>query len=255
MSPKQIFLFVAICNSFAFPQFKEIGSDFNRFIKTGENVFTAPARWGQTDWLIFSGTIAATAGIFLVDDHARFLSKSSFGDNLLSIDNAFNLTYPAIAIVGIYSYGLIFDQSKIRNLGLQLVESCTYAGIITTVIKSTSGRSRPYTGKGNMGWHPVQFNTDQTSFPSGHATLAFAVSSVMANYIDNTYWKIGWYTIASLVGTARIYHDKHWLSDVVMGSAIGYFIGDYVTRDPQNKSEQTGISLQDYGLNLSIPLN
>lgn len=252
---KQIILIITIFNSLSFPQFKEIGSDFNRFFKTGADAFTSPLKWNNTDWLIFSGTTAVTAGTFLLDDHARVFSKTPFGDNLFSIDNAFNITGPAIAIVGLYGYGLVFDNSKIRNLGLQLVESCAYAGIVTTVIKSAAGRSRPYTGKGNMDWHPVQFNTDKTSFPSGHATLAFAVSSVMAHYLDNFYWKAGWYTIAALVGTARIYHDKHWLSDVVMGSAIGYFIGDYVSNHPENRSEQQSIPIQNYGFNFTIPLN
>ena len=255
MNLKHIILFITIFNSFSFSQFKELGSDFNRFFKTGKDVFVAPSNWGKTDWLIFSGTIAVTSGTFLADKHARIFSKTSFGDKLFSIDNVFNVTIPVIGIAGIYGCGLIFDDPKIRNLGLQLVESYTYAGIVTTVIKSAVGRSRPYVGKGNMDWHPVKFNTDQTSFPSGHATLAFAVSSVMANYLDNIYWKAGWYTIASLVGTARIYHDKHWLSDVVIGSAIGYFIGDYVSQDPENRAEQEGNPVKDYGFNFSIPLN
>jgi membrane-associated phospholipid phosphatase len=255
MNLKHIFLFIIISNSVSLSQFKEISSDFNKFIKTGKNVFTSPLEWEKTDWIIFSGTVAVTSGTFLVDKHSRFFSKTTFGDKLFSIDNVFNVIIPVIGIAGIYGSGLIFDDSKIRNLGLQLVESCVYAGIVTSVLKSTTGRSRPYVGKGNMDWHPVQFNTDQTSFPSGHATLAFAVSSVMANYLDNIYWKVGWYTVASLVGTARIYHDKHWLSDVIMGSAIGYFIGDYVSKDPGNRSEQEGNPAQNYNLNFSIPLN
>src|ERR1035437_4043379 len=255
MNLKQIFLFITIFNSFSFPQFKEIGSDFNRFFRTGEDVLVSPSKWGKTDWLIFSGTIAVTSGTFLVDKHARIFSKISFGDKLFSIDNIFNVTIPVIGIAGIYGCGLIFDDSKIRNLGLQLVESCAYACIITSVIKTAAGRSRPYVGKGNMDWHPVQFNTDQTSFPSGHATLAFAVSSVMANYLNNIYWKVGWYTLAAMVGTARIYHDKHWLSDVVLGSAIGYFIGDFVSRHPENISQQEPKPVQDYGVNFTIPLN
>lgn len=255
MKLKLIFLHLIFLNSFSFPQFKEIGSDFNRFIKTGENVFTSPLKWDNNDWYILSGTVAVTAGTFFLDNHARLYTKTSFGDKIFSIDNAFDVTYPAIGIVCVYGCGLIFDAPKVRNLGLQLGESCAFAGIVTTVIKTAAGRSRPYVGKGNMDWHPVKFNTDQTSFPSGHATLAFAVSSVMSNYLDNIYWKVGWYSIAGLVGTARIYHDKHWLSDVVVGSAIGYFIGDYVTRDPQNRSEQEGVPIQDYGFNFSIPLN
>src|ERR1035437_2642277 len=255
MCLKQIFLIIIISYSATYPQFKEMGSDFNKFNKTGEDVFSSPIKWEKTDWLIFSGTVAITSGTFLLDKHARIFSKTNFGDKLFSIDNVFNVTIPAIGIAGIYGCGLIFDDPKIRNLGLQLVESCAYAGIITSVIKSTAGRSRPYVGKGNMDWHPVQFNTDQTSFPSGHATLAFAVSSVMANYLNNIYWKVGWYTIASLVGTARIYHDKHWLSDVVIGSAIGYFIGDYVYQDPENRAEQVGKQPMDYSLDFSFPLN
>ena len=255
MRLKQIFLIIILSYSAAYPQFKEIGSDLNKFVKTGEDVFTSPLKWDKTDWLILSGTVAVTAGTFIVDKHARIFSKTNFGDKLFSIDNVFNITIPAIGIAGIYGCGLIFDDTKIRNLGLQLVESCAYAGIITSVLKSTAGRSRPYVDKGNMDWHPGQFNTDRTSFPSGHATLAFAISSVMANYLDNIYWKVGWYAVASLVGTARIYHDKHWLSDVFMGSAIGYFVGDFVSRNPENRLEQEGNPLQDCDLNFSIPLN
>ena len=77
----------------------------------------------------------------------------------------------------------------------------------------------------------------------------------MADYINDVYWKVGWYTVASLVGTARIYHDKHWLSNVVLGSAIGYFIGDYVSQNPENNTEQVGKQLPDYSSNVSFPLN
>src|ERR1035437_4391903 len=122
MNLKQIFLFITIFNSFSFPQFKEIGSDFSRFFRTGEDVLVSPSKWGKTDWLISSGTIAVTSGTFLVDKHARIFSKTSFGDKLFSIDNIFNVTIPAIGIAGIYGCGLIFDDPKIRNLGLQLVE-------------------------------------------------------------------------------------------------------------------------------------
>jgi hypothetical protein len=147
MKIKNIFFYIILLYSTSFAQFKDIGSDFNRFFITGRDVFSSPSKWNKTDWLVFTGTIAATAGSFALDDHARFLSKSTLGDKLLSVDNAFNVTYPAIAIVGIYSCGLIFHDSKVRNLGLQLTESCAYAGIVTTVLKSATGRSRPYVGK------------------------------------------------------------------------------------------------------------
>ncbi len=77
----------------------------------------------------------------------------------------------------------------------------------------------------------------------------------MANHLDNIYWKIGWYSIAALVSSARIYHDQHWLSDVLAGSAIGYFIGDYVSKNPENRSEQQGRPISDFNLSFSLQLS
>lgn len=64
MRLNKIFFLITIFYSSTFPQFKEIGSDFNRFFKTGEDVFISPAHWNQTDWLIFSGSVAVTTGTF-----------------------------------------------------------------------------------------------------------------------------------------------------------------------------------------------
>jgi membrane-associated phospholipid phosphatase len=157
-------------------------------------------------------------------------------------------------MAGTYGYGLIFKDPKIRNLGLQLIESCAYSGITTIALKSIAGRSRPYLNKGNMTWNPFKTDNDQLSFPSGHATLSFAFCTIMANHIDNVYWKIGWFTAAAVVSTARIYHDQHWLSDVIAGSAIGYFIGDYVSNLPENQLEKERITIRDFSLSYSLPL-
>jgi len=113
MKLNKIFFFITTFYSFSFSQFKDISSDFNRFLKTCEDVFISPAHWKQTDWLIFSGSVVATAGTFLADKHARIFSKTSFGDQLFSIDNAFNFTGPALGIVVIYGYGLLFEDPKI----------------------------------------------------------------------------------------------------------------------------------------------
>jgi membrane-associated phospholipid phosphatase len=258
MKLKSLSLLLLIYTSVLFPQFKDVGTDFNKFFKTGGETFTAPSKWNISDWLILSGTAAVTAGAFLADEHVRDFAlnnKSSFNDFLFQYDKYFSFTIPAIGIIGTYGYGLVFKDPKIRNLGLQLTEASAYSGILTLALKTITGRSRPYVDKGNMKWSPLKINDDQLSFPSGHATLSFAFCTVMANHIDNVYWKIGWYSIATLVSAARIYHDQHWLSDVIAGSAIGYFIGDYVSKHPENRSIQEGKPLSDFNLSFSLPLN
>lgn len=255
---KCFLLFILAFSSVSFSQFKEIGSDFNKFIKTGKETFTNPSKWNTSDWLFLSGTAAVTAGGFLADEHVRdfaLKNKSSFNDFLFQYDKYFGFAVPLAGIIGTYGYGLVFKDPKIRNLGLQLTETCAYSGIITVAVKSLSGRSRPYTDRGNMNWSPFKTNDDQLSFPSGHATLSFAFCTVMANHLDNIYWKIGWYSVAALVSSARIYHDQHWFSDVVAGSAIGYFIGDYVSKHPENRSVQEARPISDYNFSFSIPLH
>ena len=51
-------------------------------------------------------------------------------------------------------------------------------------------------------FHP--FPNSERSFPSGEATQAFAVASVIAAHYDGLWIKISSYSIASLVGMARI---------------------------------------------------
>jgi membrane-associated phospholipid phosphatase len=258
MKLKSLFLLLLSFSSISFPQFKEIGTDFNKFFRTGGETFTAPIKWQTSDWLILSGTAAVTASAFLADEHVRNIAlknKSSFNDFISQFDKSFSVTIPLVGILGTYGYGLAFKDPKIRNLGLQLMESCAYSGVITVALKSIVGRSRPYIDKGNMEWNPFTTNNDHLSFPSGHATLSFAFCTVMANHIDNIYWKIGWYSAAAVVSAARIYHDQHWLSDVLAGSAIGYFIGDYVSKHPENLSEQEVRPISDFNLSFGIPLS
>jgi membrane-associated phospholipid phosphatase len=38
------------------------------------------------------------------------------------------------------------------------------------------------------------------------------------------------YGVAALTGISRVFHDRHWASDVVMGGAIGYVTGRAITR-------------------------
>ncbi|NOX66590.1 MAG: phosphatase PAP2 family protein, partial [Chlorobi bacterium] len=54
---------------------------------------------------------------------------------------------------------------------------------------------------------------------------------------------------AGVVGAARIYHDKHWVSDVFLGGAIGYFVGRFVVN--LNNVEDSEFS----GLNISPTLS
>ena len=61
----------------------------------------------------------------------------------------------------------------------------------------------------------------QNSFPSGHATTAFAVFTAMALMSDKGYMKIIFLFTATLVAFSRTYLSQHWLVDIYFGSLIG----------------------------------
>lgn len=65
------------------------------------------------------------------------------------------------------------------------------------------------------------------SFPSGHATAAFALAA-MQPAREQPYWYAG----ATLIGVSRVTLDRHYVHDVLAGAALGYFTAQQAQRRP-----------------------
>ena len=65
------------------------------------------------------------------------------------------------------------------------------------------------------------------SFPSTHATVVFSLLPIIRKYISKNRMFFTWFSL--LVVFTRIYFSFHFLTDVVFGSFLGYFIGSYMT--------------------------
>lgn len=211
--------------------YSQVDSDISDFFSAGKEILSSPLNFSKKDWTLFSSVIGTTSISFLVDNNFKDIAiknYNSFNSNLFSIDNVYGNFPVTYGMVGIYSYGLFFKDKNFRKIGLRLIEASSYAGLITTVLKFSFGRSRPYLNEGNTKFQPFSTKGEYNALPSGHTTWAFAVSTVMANEIDNFFWKAAWFSAAGLVGAARIYHNAHWFSDVVLGGCIGYFTADFI---------------------------
>jgi membrane-associated phospholipid phosphatase len=95
------------------------------------------------------------------------------------------------------------------------------AGLITVVLKEAIGRARPPAGDA-FRFHPL---SGDASFPSGHTSFAFAIASSLAHSTPDHWSDLLFYGAATATGLSRINDDRHWLSDVVGGAALGILTG------------------------------
>lgn len=237
--------------------FQTIENDFNDFLKKGGELFSLPFHSPslQQKMLITAGV---TAGLFLIDEEVRKISRNnqnSLNNTLFNTDryHGNEITFGLTALL--YGAGLFTKKSGLRETGFKAGTALFYTGLINLSLKILIGRERPYRDQGELSFSPIAFDNDYNSLPSGHASIAFAFSTVMANSIDNIYWKAGWYTLAASVAFSRIYHDQHWISDTFLGAAIGYGIGKFVSEDDGTEYSKFKLYFSTTGVGFVYILN
>lgn len=233
-------------------------SDLNDALNVSANFYTSPLRFDSEDWIKLYAVVGLTGIATVADKDIRNFSQrnqSRTANNVFNIDKYYYTEFVGASIIAFYGYGLIDNNNSVRKLAIKLTEATLLATSLTVITKTVFGRGRPYRQDTQYYTNPFTFDNDYNSFPSGHTTLAFTYSTVLANEVDNIFWKVGWYTAAGLVGYSRIYHNQHWFSDVIMGAAIGYFSGQFVNNNDINKNEKMKISLYPFPGGLAFQLS
>ncbi|HYD52543.1 MAG TPA: phosphatase PAP2 family protein [Gemmatimonadaceae bacterium] len=148
---------------------------------------------------------------------------------------------PGAVVIGVSLYGLgrLTDNERMADLGLHGTEALAIGTGLGWLGKGLFGRERPFV---ELNPNDYKFargfgnKSEYMSFPSGHTIAAFAaaaaVTSETSRWWPNTRWIIGpaLYGGAALTGVSRMYNNRHWASDVLMGAAIGTLSGLKVVR-------------------------
>lgn len=207
---------------------------------TGVNDFWSlvkrPFEMDKQDSYLLLSAIGGTLALTQLDEvihneiikHPSIVSNkfTSFGDWYGTTNTTYTVS------LSLASLGIIFREKNLVQTGLEVFESYFVANTITSFLKRSFGRARPFTEKGNSYFTPFSSAPNgDNAFPSGHATLAFSLSTVLASHVDNTYYKILIFTPAVVTAVSRVMQNMHWTSDIFMGSAIGYFVGTFVTNN------------------------
>lgn len=200
----------------------------------------------RRDALLLGGVTALTAATLPVDryiaSHLRnqaapasgFVDRAGSGIELIAT--------PGALIIGpaIYAVGRLGRQPGLADLGWHGTEAVLIGSGITRLLKGLFGRARPFVSADT---NPHDFRlgsgfsaADRQSLPSAHATSAFAAATVVTSEVHRLWPRYTrvvapvMYGGATLVGLSRMYHDKHWASDVVLGAGLGVFSGLKVVR-------------------------
>jgi membrane-associated phospholipid phosphatase len=124
-----------------------------------------------------------------------------------------------------YLIGRATHNARARETGLLGAEALIDSGIVVQVLKAVSQRQRPPVDDSSG-----EFFDGGSSFPSGHAISAWSLATVIAQEYgqDRPLVRVGVYGLATAVSISRYTGRNHFLSDVLVGSALGYGIGRYV---------------------------
>ena len=113
------------------------------------------------------------------------------------------------------------------RLGIAATLSFLSAGLIANILKYFffDHINRPffYSSYRHMNFKVVE-GVDihiHNSFPSGHATQAFALFFLLALNAKKQTTKLVWLLLACITAFSRMYLSQHWLPDVLAGSFIG----------------------------------
>jgi membrane-associated phospholipid phosphatase len=223
--------------------FSLVKEDFTSLFKGALVLFRTPLSWSIKAWaIILTFLITFFISIFFIDNNLRFwilANRNPFFDSVFSIFHTYGKVQPVLILFLVFYFaGLLFQKENIRSVGYKIFQLFIYSGLIVTILKSLIGRWRPFNGVGQLYFTPFVLGPNaKLSLPSGDVAIAFVISSVFASLCDNILWKSFWYFIAVMTAIGRIYHDQHWLSDVLLSAFIVVSIGLWQNHHIQLKSK------------------
>ncbi len=213
---------------------------FKNILRDQKAIWTAPAHLERSDikWVAISGI---GLGALISTDRIT-------GDKIAEHDGAVKLSR-AISQIGatytlgaaaatFYIVGRHTENQRARETGVLSAESLLDAMIVGGSLKAITQRTRPDGGEDRS-----EFFHGGDSFPSGHAIQVWSVATVVANeYPNRRLVQVISYGLATAVSIARVTAHRHYISDVVVGSALGYGIGHYVYKAHHRESSSGGDS-------------
>ena len=184
---------------------------------TGRDFAYFPRR--KSTWVLLAGGAVGALAVHPADDYVQShivgndAAEKFFKPGKIIGGTAFQLG----AAVGLWAVGRYIlphegesKTNKVSHLGFDLLRAQIVSQSLVHAMKLAGQRDRP--------------DGECCAFPSGHAASAFAAASVLERHFG---YRASWPALlaATYVGASRLVENRHWVSDVVFGAALGEAVG------------------------------
>lgn len=198
-----------------------------------KDFWTAPFHFSgkQWEWVVPS---LALGGLLIKADNnieKHVPTSKSTVSHAVTASNA-GVGVLAASGAGLFLLGHIQSDDQKRETGILAGEAAIGVLADTEVFKYAAGRERPFTGSGTG-----RFFVGGDSFPSEHSSVSWAIASVIAHEYPGPLTQILAYGAAGGVSAARWAGQKHFASDVIIGAALGWYMGRQVYRTHSHYSD------------------
>jgi hypothetical protein len=199
-------------------------------VQDQKEFWTAPTRLQVKDlkWIL---PAAGATSLFILSDSwmSRQVNEAHMQTSLHISDYS---TYSLIGLGGAsFLVGHMTHNDHLQETGLLSGEAAIDSTGATYLFKEITQRQRPLEGAGNG-----NFFHGGASFPSEHSAIAWSIASVWAHEYPGWLSQFAAYGLASTVTITRVTAKQHFPTDVIVGSALGWYFGHQVYRahhDPE----------------------
>ena len=160
--------------------------------------------------------LALAGGAFIVKDDLRSeLDDAALVPHVTDYTNIYGSSSFNLPLsLGIQAVGAAAGSPDLSRFGSRLTRTLALVQVAVAPLKLATRRTRPD-------------GSNRLSFPSGHTANTFAVARLIQRDYGNA-WSAPFYLVAGCTGLGRMEHARHYLSDVVMGAAIGLMVGSAI---------------------------
>jgi membrane-associated phospholipid phosphatase len=200
-------------------------------------IWTSPVRFrmGDLEWFV---PLAAATGVAIATDQSAMthvVSKDlNFNQKNIDASNVMIGGFIA-APVALYGYGHFRESPHAREAGILSAEAMIDGVGVEQGMKLIFWRERPDVDNSRGKFFQTSAGID-SAFPSSHSVVAWAAAAELAGEYHSRWVRLLLYSAATGISVTRVLGQQHFPSDVLVGSAAGWFVGHYVYHKHHSQS-------------------